>query len=189
MEAIRVGEVLSLEEGNSEVRPLLVGSTYRRLGLKALMRVKRVRVAEAVGLHQYGVGRKGGAELLVKLLQAQAEIRPDAAFIKIDIKAAFQRLWRKVAYQEMSVHDMDLAEVLRTWYTGSIDHLWRDASGRFQTVTSNEGFDQGDPLSGAAFSVAQRRALEAVLIEPRRLDPLTKMYSYLDGTYLVVDKH
>ena len=43
-------------------------------------------------------------------------------------------------------------------------------------------------MSGAAFSVAQRSALENFLAKAHRLDPLAKLYSYLDDTYLVVDK-
>jgi hypothetical protein len=152
------------------------------------MRVKKERVTDAVGRHQYGVGRKGGLELLVKLLEAQAEVRPTAAFIKVDVKSAFQKLSREVAFTEMEAHDPELAAVLRTWYTGPVEHLWRDAAGRFEPVVSNQGFDQGCPLSGAAFSVAQRKALENFLRELQRLDPLAKLFSYLDDTYLVVDR-
>ena len=188
LQGLRVGEVVSFDKGGGEVRPLLVGSSYRRLGLKALMAVKKDRVAEAVGKHQYGVGRKGGVEVLVKLLEAQAEVRPTAAFLKVDVKAAFQRVSRDVAFREMEAHDPELAEVLRTWYTGAVEHLWRDAAGHFQTVLSNQGFDQGCPLSGAGFSVAQRGALDNFLAELQVLDPLAKLYSYLDDTYLVVDR-
>ena len=83
------------------MRPLLVGSSYRGLGLKALMQAKKERVADAVSNHQYGVGRKGGTELVVKLLEAQAEKQPNAAFIKVDVKAAFMKLSREVAFAEM----------------------------------------------------------------------------------------
>ena len=150
----------SFDKDSGEVRPLLIGSSYRRVGLKALMRVKKDRVVEAVGKHQYGVGRKGGVELLVKLLEAQAEVRPNAAFIKVDVKAALQKFSREVAFTEMEAHDPELAAVLRMWYTGEVKHLWRDAAGRFETICSNTGFDQGCPLSGGAFSVTQRKAPE-----------------------------
>ena len=88
LDALRVGESVPLDKGGGEVRPLLVGSTYRRLGLRALMMVKRERVSDAVGQHQYGVGRKGGAELLISKLRAQTEARPQAVVIKVDQKAA-----------------------------------------------------------------------------------------------------
>ena len=45
--------------------------------------------------HQHGVGRKAGAQLLYKRLQVQSELQPDAIFIKVDVKAAFQKMERQ----------------------------------------------------------------------------------------------
>ena len=187
LQALRVGQVVAFEKDGGEVRPLLVGGAYRRLGLRALMQVKKKRVADAVGLHQYGVGRKNGADCIVKALQALAEVRPSAAFIKVDIKAAFQSVIREVAFGEVESHDAELASILRLWYKGPVDHLWRNAAGRFETVTSERGFDQGCPLAAAAFSIAQRGALERLLQQMQLADPLARLYSYLDDTYVVVE--
>ena len=187
LQALKVGEVVAFEKYDRDVRPLLVGSTYRRLGLRALMKVKKKCVSDAVGLHQYGVGRKGGAECIVKALEALAEVRPTAAFIKVDIKAAFQTVNREVAFDEVAGHDAQLADALRTWYTGDVDHLWRNAAGRFEEVRSKRGFDQGCPLAAAAFSITQRRALEHLLQQLQQTDPLARLYSYLDDSYVVVE--
>ena len=73
LQALRTGELVALAKGAGEVRPLLVGATFRRLGLRALARARKTQLSEAAGAHQYGVGRAGGAALLVKRLQAQAE--------------------------------------------------------------------------------------------------------------------
>ena len=187
MHALRAGEVVAFEKDDGAVRPLLVGSAIRRLGLKALMKVKKECVSDAVGPHQYGVGRKGGAELLIKKLEAQAEVRPGAAFIKADVKAAFQRLLRSKAFDAVTRKDAELGQVLKEWYEGTSSHLWRNAAGRFETVSSNEGFDQGCPLAGAAFSIALSEVLEPYLLELQGIDPLSRLYAYLDDIYLVVD--
>ena len=141
LDALRVCEAVALEKGAGEVRPLLVGSTLRRLGLRVLMRVRKEQLCEAAGKHQYGVGRKGGAELLVKCLEAQAQTRPNAVVVKVDLKAAFQTMERAPAFQAMMAAVPELGPVLEAWYTGTAKHLWRDAGGRFEEVPSNRGFD------------------------------------------------
>ena len=186
LQAMRVGEAVALQKDTTEIRPLLVSSTIRRLGLRAVARVKRRQLTEAAGSHQYGVGRKGGAQLLVSCIQAQAETRPDAVFAKVDLKSAFQKVKRQPAFAAVEEKVPEVASVMRSWYSGPVQHLWRTAGGNFETVDSHTGFDQGCPLAAAAFSVAQRIVLERFLEELRRIDPQAKMYSYLDDTYLVL---
>ena len=89
MQILRTGHLEALEKGVDEVRPIMMGSSLRRLALKGLCRARKKNVAEAAGENQYGVGRKGGANLMVKCLQAIAESKPTKAFIKVDIKSAF----------------------------------------------------------------------------------------------------
>ena len=93
-------------------------------------------------------------------MEAQAEVRPTAAVVKVDVRAAFQRVSRDVAFKGLEAHDPELAEVLRTWYAGAVEHFWRDAAGHLQTVLSNRGCDQGCPLwrgllSGTAESAGE----------------------------------
>ena len=82
----------------------------------------------------------------------------------------------------------DLTPTLQAWYGTSSTHLWRNAAGRFEEVISYRGFDQGCPLAPAAYSIGQRTVLEPYLEMLLHMDPLAKMYSYLDDTYLVVSK-
>ena len=90
LQALQTGELVALAKGGENVRPLRVGSTLRLLALRALARSKKKELAAAAGPHQYGVGRVGGASLLVKNLQALAEVRPAATFLKVDLETAFQ---------------------------------------------------------------------------------------------------
>lgn len=186
LQSLRVGDLVALEKNSEEVRPVLVSATFRRLGLRALVKVKKEQLAAAAGTTQYGVGRKGGAELLFKQLLAQAETRPNAVFLKVDIKAAFQRLEREPAWRALQERVPDIADALKTWYSGPVEHLWRDSAGKFFKVLSDRGVDQGCPLAAAAFAVAQRTVLEPFLTTLRGHDALAKLYSYLDDTYLVV---
>ena len=191
LSALRTGELVALCKDSSpdpEVRPLLVGSTLRRLGLRALVRVKKEQLREAAGDHQYGVGRKAGAQLLYKRLEVQAELRPDAVFLKVDLRAAFQTLERGPALQALSAKVPELSASLQAFYGQSSTHLWRTTTGSFEQVSSHRGFDQGCPLAAAAFSVGQEAALGPFLEDLCRLDPEAKIYSFLDDTYLVTTK-
>ena len=184
--ALRVGEVVAFEKKDGGVRPLLVSSTLRRLGLRALVRVKKDQLQHAAGGHQYGVGRKSGAELLIRKLEAQAELKKTAVFLKIDLSAAFQRLERQPAIDAMAAKVPEVASVVATWYGRPVKHMWRDAAGGMHEVESTRGFDQGCPLAPAAFSIAQSAALESFYAELCQIDPESRMYSYLDDTYVVV---
>ena len=188
LDTLRTGEVVGKQKGEDDVRPLIISSTLRRLGLRALVRVRREKLRDAAGDNQYGVGRATGAQLLKKKLDAQTELRPDATVIKIDLKSAFQNVPRAKALQTMMEADAEVAEVLRVWYQGRTTHLWRDALGRFAEISSNKGFDQGCPLAASAFSIVQTSVLDPFMQQLRMVDPMAKVYSYLDDTYLVVAK-
>jgi len=185
--ALRTGELVALAKGDSDVRPLLIGASLRRLALRALCRAKKAELTDAAGSNQYGVGRPGGASLLAKCLQAQGESRPNATFLKVDLKTAFQTMDRSHAFKAMAEADPEVASVLAKWYGQPAQHLWRTAAGSFEEVTSTRGFDQGCPLAAAAFAIGQRTALDDFLRQLLALDPAAKLYSYLDDTYLVVD--
>ena len=123
-----------------------------------------------------------------KRLEAQAELRPDATVIKIDVKAAFQNMRRSDAVQAIATAVPEVARVLLSWYAGQSTQLWRDTNGKFSEIRSNKGFDQGCPLAAAAFSIAQTAVLEPFIQQLRQADPHAKLYSYLDDTYVVVAK-
>ena len=124
LQALRTAEVLALEKDNQNVRPVAAGSTLRRLGLRALLRVKKDQISAAVGERQYGVGRKGGAQLLVQKLKVQAELRPEAVFIKVDQASAFQKMERGPAVAAAVAEVPELAAPLDGWYSGRTTHLW-----------------------------------------------------------------
>jgi hypothetical protein len=159
LQALRTSEVTALEKDAQDVRPVAVGSTLRRLGLRALLKVKKDEISAVFGEHPYGVGRKGGAQLLAQKLKVQAELRPDAVFVKVDQKAAFQKVGRGPAVAAAVAEVPELAGPLHGWYSGRTKHLWRGADGKFEELCATRGFDQGCPLAAAVFSISQKTAL------------------------------
>ena len=122
----------------------------------------------------------------MKSLQALAEVRPEATFLKVDLKTAFQTMDRGQAFRAMAAADAETGACLAKWYGQPATHLWKNAAGNFAEVTSDRGFDQGCPLAPAGFAVGQRQPLEAFLAQLQQLDPDAKLYSYLDDAYVVV---
>ena len=116
-------------------------------------------MATAVGNHQYGVGRPAGADRVARALRVLAEARPDAMFIKVDLKTAFQLMSRGMAVEALTEACPELTNSFRAWYGGPTEHWWRTAAGTFREITSFTGFDQGCPLAAAGFSAGLNKAL------------------------------
>jgi len=140
-EALRRGEVVGLTKSDGGVRPLVIGACMRRLALRAAVRVRREALAAAAGAHQFGVGRPAGADRIAKALRVLAEARPDAVFIKVDLKTAFQLMSRGMAVEAVTAAAPELTNSFRAWYEGSTSHWWRTAAGDFKEIGSHTGFD------------------------------------------------
>ena len=79
---------------------------------------------EAAGERQYGIGRKGGTDLLLKQLQAQAECRPNSLIIKFDMCRAFQTIDRRKTTEAVGERLPKVANVLSVWCIGTSIHMW-----------------------------------------------------------------
>ena len=93
---------------------------------------------------------------------------------------------RRKAGAEVDAKDAELGEVLRRWYNKPVVHLWRNAAGWFEKITSCLGFDQGCQLAAASYSIAQAKAIHHALEQMKQRDAASKIYSYLDDTYVVI---
>ena len=187
-QALRRGEVVGLAKSDGGVRPLVIGACMRRLALRAVVRVRKEAVAAAAGAHQYGVGRPAGADRIARSLRVLAEARPDAVFIKLDLKTAFQLMSRGLAASALTEACPELTNTFRAWYDGSTDHWWRTAAGTFEEIGCHTGFDQGCPLAAAAFAAGLCKALEPFWPKARAHDPHVRLYAYLDDMYVVCSR-
>ena len=57
----------------------------RKLTARALVREHKATLLEAVGQHQFGAGRPGGAEILWHTLQVVSEAHPGRAGGQLDV--------------------------------------------------------------------------------------------------------
>eukprot|EP00959_Pyramimonas_sp_CCMP1952_P451480 9452781-Pyramimonas_sp.AAC.1 len=65
--ALLGGRLIPLQKPDGGVRPLACGETLRRMAAKAATKKHKELIAQAVGPHQYGVGRRNGVEVMHKL--------------------------------------------------------------------------------------------------------------------------
>ena len=186
--ALRRGEVVGLAKKDGGVKPLVIGACLRRLALRAVVRVRKEALCALAGAHQYGVGRPAGADRVARALRVLAKLRPDAVFIKLDLKAAFQLIRRGLAMGATAAALPELTNTLLAWYGSPSQHWWRTATGEFLEINSLEGFDQGCPLAAALFSAGLNAALLPFWDKARQHDTHMRLYAYLDDMYVVCSR-
>ena len=91
-----------LLKDNGGIRPVAGGECLRKLTARALVREHRGALLAAVGEHQYGAGRAGGAEILVHTVQAVAAHRPGHAWVQLDLANAFNSVSRRAALDALT---------------------------------------------------------------------------------------
>ena len=73
-----------LLKDNGGIRPIAGGECLRKLTARALVRGHKATLLEAVGPHQFGAGRLGGAEILPHTVQVvREELHQEASLCRI----------------------------------------------------------------------------------------------------------
>ena len=164
------------------VRPVAVGSVLRRIVTKAVCKAFAPELRDAAGPRQFAIGRPGGIEILFKAMGVLAEMRPRAAFVKLDFENAFNATDRVAVQRAVDARLPALSRVAQTLLPPSTFHYWHGEAPDAETVQAERGVDQGCPLSPALFAIA----IAAFLEELRGAAPGAAVFAYLDDVYLVV---
>ena len=143
-------------------------------------------LSAACGEAQYAVGRVGGAEKLHKTLTLLAELRPDALFVKLDFRNAYNSILRTSIREAVAARAPALDSVAATLCPVRTEHVWFDAEGRGRRVPAVRGVDQGCPLSPALFAIGVAPVLETLRSELRTRDGNAHVLSYLDDIHIVI---
>jgi len=177
----------ALPKPDGGVRPIACGSVIRRLAAKGVCRALASELAVACGPLQFAVGRPAGAEKLHKTLTALSELRPEAAFIKLDFKNAYNSLFRRAVHDGVRGRFPALGAFVATLCPELTSHWWFASDGCGRRIRSVRGVDQGCPLSPAFFAIAIAPALEQLRTQLRGQDPDAYVLSFLDDIYVVID--
>ena len=89
----------------------------------------KASLLEAVGRHQFGAGRSGGAEILVHTVQVVAEAHPDRAWVQLDVANAFPSVSRQAVLDAVTEHAPALLPMAEMFLRRASSFVFQDATG------------------------------------------------------------
>ena len=151
--------LLALEKPSGGVRPIAVGEVFYRLVSQTLCAQLRSHFENLLSPHQYGVGVRGGCEMVVHGLRAVLDLHPDWIVFQVDIANAFNSVERSFIFFELRAAGGEISQLLpfvRAFYSCPISllHHVHGATPTVEVLQSSTGTRQGDPLGGALFALA-----------------------------------
>ena len=152
------------------VRPVGVGEVVRRVIGKAVMRIVKRDLQDAVGSIQLCAGQDAGCEAAVHAMECIFAEDDTEAMILVDATNAFNRLNRQVTLVNCEVICPALSPILTNTYR---NNSWLFVDG--QCMLSKEGTTQGDPLAMAMYAIGTQPLI-------RRLDGIAKQVWYADDS-------
>ena len=137
------------------MRPIGIGETARRIVGKAILTTIRDDIQEAAGPLQLCAGQEAGCEAAVHAVRQMFESPDTEAAILVDASNAFNSLNRENALRNIQHLCPSLSTVLINTYREDV-HLFIDG----ETLLSEEGTTQGDPLAMPSHSVGTEPPLQ-----------------------------
>ena len=131
------------------VRPIAIGETIHRIVSKAIAEVLRDNIQDAAGSLQLCAGQLSGCEAAVHSMYKVFQSPETEAAILVDASNDFNSLNRQVALRNIQQLCPPLSMILTNTYRENID-LFIDG----ETIYSQEGTTQGDPLAIAMYAIA-----------------------------------
>ena len=150
-----------LKDGGG-IRPVAGGECLRKLAARALVREHKETLLKAVGEHQFGAGRPGGAEILVHAVQVVSEARPSHAWVQLGVKNAFPSIHRQAVLEAVSEGAPALLPIAETFLRRASTFVYLGSDGRGEALHATFGVEQGDVLGPLLFALAFRKPVEAL---------------------------
>ena len=139
------------------VRPIGIGECLRRILCKAIASVLSMDILDSVGALQLCAGHTSGCEAAVHAVRTIFDFPETEAFLTVDATNAFNSLNRRVALKNVMKRCPPLSRALINTYRSNID-LYING----ESLLSQEGTTQGDPLAMAMYAVATVPLIEKI---------------------------
>ena len=152
------------------VRPIGIGEVVRRIIGKAVMKLTKHDLQNAVGSLQLCAGQDAGCEAAVHAMSKIFDNEDTEAVIMVDASNAFNRLNRKATLLNCDTLCPSLTHILINTYRCN-SHLFVDG----QYLLSREGTTQGDPLAMAMYAIGIHPLI-------RKLDGIADQVWYADDS-------
>jgi hypothetical protein len=144
-------KLVALKKKDGGIRPIAVGSVFRRITSKLCVTAHKRKIAENLLPFQYGFGTRLGCEAVAHGARKFCSLNKteDYVFLKVDFKNAFNSLRREVFLKEVKTQIPDILPYVLQCY-GSQTNLMYNT----HVIPSLEGVQQGDPLGPLLFCIA-----------------------------------
>ena len=152
------------------VCPVGIGEVVRRIVGKAVMKVVKRDLQQAIGSIQLCAGQDAGCEAAVHAMEQLFTADDTEAMILVDATNAFNRLNRRVTLLNCNKICPAMAHILINTYRNN-SHLFVDG----QCLLSEEGTTQGDPLAMAMYAIGTLPLVQ-------QLDGIAKQTWYADDS-------
>ena len=158
------------------VRPIGVGEVVRRIICKAIANTLSDFIQESAGPLQVCAGHISGCEAAIHAVDQMFSSDESQAVLLVDATNAFNSLNRQVALKNIEKICLPISTILTNTYRDDI-HLFIDG----ETLLSQEGTTQGDPLAMAMYALAITPLID------RLYDETTKQIWFADDASAVGD--
>ena len=183
------GKLVSLNkftEGQpTDVRPIAVGETLRRLTGKCLCTLLKGKFSSFFQPFQFGVACKAGVEKVIHSLRHCMEANwqhGDFVVFKVDMSNAFNLVSRQVVLEECATFFPELMPWV-SWCYGNHTSLFHPL-GR---IWSQSGVQQGDPLGPMLFALVLHKLILSIEADDGCIDISLEAW-YLDDGVIAGDR-
>jgi len=153
------GNLIALQKKDGGVRPIAVGTVWRRLAAKCANFFALNKLQALFHPRQVGVGVKGGAEAAVHATRRYIQLaEDDHIVVKLDFSNAFNCLRRDCMLEAVYREIPEIYNFCHLSYASSSYLSFGD-----QIILSEEGSQQGDPLGPLLFSLTVNPILSSIL--------------------------
>lgn len=159
------------------IRPIANGDIFRKIVASILLTKHKTQIVEVLGTNQLGVGQSNGMESIIHLFNASLEADQTWDLVSIDIRNAFNSIFRKIILVNLSVKFPSMLSYFKTFYYEK-NIMWYNMLTQIREVLSEEGGMQGDSLMPFFFALGYSQLLSDMKLHI----PNGILKAYLDDT-------
>ncbi|XP_065323794.1 uncharacterized protein LOC135930921 [Gordionus sp. m RMFG-2023] len=151
-------KLIALHKPNKDIRPIAIGTTWRRLTAKLVVSRILFTVSNHLCPNQLGVNVKGGCEVSLHMTRMYLQTDPsDNILIKIDFSNAFNSLKRTAFLNPILTLYPEYSQFIFDCYASPSHLQFGD-----RLIPSSSGIQQGDPLGSFLFCLGINSLIQSI---------------------------